>query len=99
MALTRPLLGGKLKISKILNKTVNRKVDSKILIYKQLIDLTLYLVNNFKIEGEIIEKDMSNKYRLMKILNFIENNYEKEELNKIMKEKDLGMSVKSKKRL
>ncbi|MBN1468433.1 MAG: helix-turn-helix domain-containing protein [Fusobacteriaceae bacterium] len=68
-------------ISKILNKIVNRKVDSKILIYKQLINLTLYLVNNFKIEGEIIEKDMSNKYRLMKILNFIENNYEKEELN------------------
>lgn len=53
----------------------NKEVKS-ILFLDVINDLTLYLVNNFKVEMDFsADKDISNKNRLIKILGYLEKNY------------------------
>lgn len=68
-------------LSKFVKFSLENEVEKRLLLLKNLLDFSIFLVNNFKVEEHIGEKDISNKHRLIKILNYLEDNYEREDLN------------------
>lgn len=68
-------------ISKLINYVLKEQPETKMLSLSTLLELCLFLVNNFRVEETINDKKISNKYRLIKILNFLDENYDKEDLD------------------
>ena len=68
-------------LSKFIKVIIENEPEKRVLLLKSLLEFSIFLINNFKIEEPLDEKDISNKHRLLKILNYLENNYGKEDLS------------------
>lgn len=68
-------------LGKILNNVFTNNAEKNILIFNSLTELLLFVINNFKLEESLLEKDFSNKNRLIKIFDFLEKNYDDENLS------------------
>lgn len=61
--------------------SLENRTEKELLIIQNTINLILFLINNFKYDEVTKEKNSSNKKRLIKILGFIEENYDNDLLS------------------